>query len=262
MTGTDLLHVVGLALVVLLVPVTLVAAALAIVRLDRRITRKWAAAFRVVAGAMGLEFRPQRIDGCWGDLSPFDLFQHGRTRWFRNPLHGVARGVEVCAFDYQYTVGSDRHPHCRHQTAVGFRTRGLVLPDFNLRLRAWGDPAGPWAPALTREVLAGYRDIAFEDRAEVSTHYRLTGTDEAAVRRSLSGELLDYLAAQPALNVEAHGDRVLVYGAAVRATPEAIRGLIDAGFEVLAWLRPRDPADGDDHTGHPADPGYAGRTDG
>ena len=262
MTGTDPLHVAGLALLVLLVPVILVVAALAIVLLDRRITRKRAAAFRAVAGAMGLEFRPQGIDGCWGDLSPFDLFQHGRTRWFRNVLHGVARGVEVCAFDYQYTVGSDRHPQCRHQTAVGFCTPGLVLPDFNLRLRAWGAPAGPWAPVLTREVLAGYRDIALEDRAEFSTRYRLTGTDEAAVRRSLPGELLDYLAAHPAVNVEAYGDRVLVYGAAVRATPEAIRRLIDAGFDVLAWLRPGDPADGDDHTGHPGHPGYAGRTNG
>jgi hypothetical protein len=70
MTGTDLLHVAGLALLVLLVPVILVAAALAIVRLDRGITRKRAAEFRAVAGAMGLEFRPQGIDGCWGDLSP------------------------------------------------------------------------------------------------------------------------------------------------------------------------------------------------
>jgi len=240
MNGTDILLTGGL---VLLVFGTLLAAAIVIVRMDQRVTRTRAAAFRTVADEMGFAFHPQGINGYFGDLAPFDLFQHGRTRWFRNVMHGRARGVEVCVFDYQYTTGSDRHPECRHQTAVGFRTPDLALPDFNLRLRAWGDPAGPWAPALTREVEAGYRDIVLADRADFSRHYRLSGIDEAAVRRSFPGELLDDVAARPTLNVEAHGDRLLVYGTAARATPEAIREVVQAGFDILAQFRSSDLAD-------------------
>jgi hypothetical protein len=240
MNGTDILLIAGL---ILLIFGTLLTAAIIIVRMDLRITRKRAAVFKKVADEMGFDFHPQGINGYWGDISQFDLFQHGRTRWFRNVMHGQARGIEVCAFDYQYTTGSDRHPQCRHQTAVGFRTSHLALPDFDLRLKAWGDPAGPQAPALTREVQAGYRDIVFANRAEFSRHYQLSGIDEAAVRRSFTGELLDYFAAHPALNVEAHGDCLLVYGKAVRATPEAIRELIEVGFDILARFRSRDLAD-------------------
>lgn len=148
MNGTDILLIAGL---VFLVFGTLLTAAILIVRMDLRITRKRAAVFKKVADEMGFNFHPQGINGFWGDISQFDLFQHGRTRWFRNVMHGRAKGMEVCVFDYQYTTGSDRHPQCRHQTAVGFRTSLLALPDFDLRLKAWGDPAGPWAPALTRE---------------------------------------------------------------------------------------------------------------
>jgi hypothetical protein len=240
MNGTEILLVAGL---VFLVFGTLLTAAIIIVRMDLRITRKRTAVFEKVADEMDLDFHPQGINGYWGDISQFDLFQHGRTRWFRNVMHGRAKGMEVCVFDYQYTTGSDRHPQCRHQTAVGFRTSHLALPDFDLRLKAWGDAAGPWAPALTREVQAGYRDIVFVNREEFSRHYQLFSIDEAAVRRSFTGELLDYFAAHPDLNVEAHGDRLLVYGKAVRATPEAIRELTEAGFNILAWFRARDMPD-------------------
>src|SRR5437870_981715 len=107
MNGTEILSIAVPALLVLLVVGTLIAAVILIVRLDLRISRKRAAVFKELAGEMGFAFHPQGIDGYWDDVSQFDLFQHGRTRWFRNVMHGEARGVEVCVFDYQHTRSSD-----------------------------------------------------------------------------------------------------------------------------------------------------------
>lgn len=239
MGATDILRSAGPALLVLLVLATLVAAAVIFVRMDLRNTRKRAEVFQGVADEMDFDFHPQGINGYWGDVSQFDLFQHGRTRWFRNVMHGQVGGVEVCVFDYQYTTGSDRHPQCWHQTAIGFRAPDLDLPDFALRLKSWGDRFGPGAPALTREVQLGYRDVVFETHEEFSRHYELSGSNEAAVRRLFAGEPLDFFTAEPTLNVEAHGDRLLVYGGAVQASPEALRELVEAGFDLLAMFRPR-----------------------
>lgn len=237
MKGMDMPPIVVVASLILLVFAALVAALVLVVRTDLRNTRTRAAAFQKAAGEMGFAFHPQGVNGYLGDLSKFDLFQCGRTRWFRNVLYGRVRGVEVCVFDYQYTTGSDARPQCWHQTAVGFRAPDLALPDFALRLRSWGDRFGPGMPALTREVQAGYREIAFEASAAFSRHYRLSAIDEAEVRRLFAGGPLDFFADRPALNVEAHGDRLLVYRDAVPASPEGARGLVEAGFEVLAGLR-------------------------
>jgi hypothetical protein len=239
MNGTDILPIAGPVLLVLLVLGTLVAAAVLIVRMDLRHTQNRALVFEQVADEMDFDFHPQGINGYWGDVSQFDLFQHGRTRWFRNVMHGRARGVEVCVFDYQYTTGSDRHPQCWHQTAIGFRAPDLALPDFALRLKDWSDRFGQGAPPLTREVQMGYRDIVFETPEEFSRHYDLSGSNEAAVRRLFAGEPLDFFTHYPALNVEAHGDRLLVYRDAVQARPEGIRELVEAGFDVLAKFRAR-----------------------
>jgi hypothetical protein len=238
MNGTDLLPVAIPFLLVLLVVGTLIAAAVLVVRMDLGNTRKRAEAFRSVAEGMGLGFHPQGINGYWGNVSQFDLFQHGRTRWFRHVVHGKARGVEVCVFDYQYVMGSDSHPQCWHQTAVGFRATGLTLPDLGLRARTWGNRFGQWMPELPPEVGTGYRDVVFPNHDEFSEHYQLYGSDEAAVRRLFTEGLLDYFTEHPGLNVEAHGDRLLVYGDAVRANPAAVRKLMEVGFDVLARFRP------------------------
>ena len=208
--------------------VALSAAVILILWFDVRTSRMRAETFKKVAEEMGFEFQPQGITGFWADNSQFDLFQHGHTRWFRNVMHGKTNGIEVCIFDYQYTIGSARHPQCCHQTAIGFHSPDLNLPDFGLWLKAWRNRL---------EQGLGYKDIEFESHEQFSRLYQLCGNNEATVRRVFTQKLLDYFTHYPGLNVEVHGNRLLVYCQAVRTSPVEIRKLTEAGFDALAQLR-------------------------
>jgi hypothetical protein len=215
-------------LAVVVVAAVLGASVILIVWMDSHTSRKRAGTFMKVADEMGFDYNPNGIGGRLGDISSFDLCAHGETRWFRNVMHGQAKGVEVCVFDYQYTTGSARHPRCWHQTAVAFRVPDLNLPDFGLRAAAWKDRFGPATDRC---------EIVLESQEGFSERYQLFGEDAGRVRQLFTREMLDYFAAHPAVHVEAHGDRLLVAWQARRTSPEALRELVEAGFEVLARLR-------------------------
>ncbi|MFO0969093.1 MAG: hypothetical protein U0793_26360 [Gemmataceae bacterium] len=210
--------------------------ALLIARLDARLSRKRAEVFKAVAQQVGCAFHLQGINGYLGDVSTFDLFQHGRTRWFRNVIHGTVRGIEVCLFDYQYTMGSTRHPQCRHQTAVAFRVPNLNLPDFGLRLKNGSDRFGPWMAGSTLETQIGYRGIPLENHERFAERFQIYARHEAEVRRLFAQDRLDYFAALADVNVEAHDDRLLVYRHAAPTNPAAVLELMNTALDILNRL--------------------------
>lgn len=187
-------------------------------------------AFQKVAAEMGFEFFPTGQEGFWGDLSKFHLFQQGHSKHFRNLMRGTAMGLEVCIFDYQFTTGHGKHAVRWRQTAIGFQSPDLNLPDFGMRPEGFWQRLGQWL---------GYQDIDFESHEQFSKQYVLRGSDEAAVRNLFRERVLDYFTDHAGMNVEGHGDRLLVYWQARQMGPDQVRELMEAGFEALAQFRPK-----------------------
>jgi hypothetical protein len=185
-------------------------------------------AFAKVASEMGFEFFPTGQDGFWGDLSNFHLFQQGHSKQFRNLMRGTASGLEVGIFDYQFTTGHGKHSVRWRQTAIGFRSPDLDLPDFGMRPESFWHRLGQWF---------GYSDINFDSHAQFSKQYVLRGSSELHVRELFREPLLDYFTDHAGMNVEGHGDRLLVYWQARQMGPDQVRELMEAGFETLAQFR-------------------------
>jgi hypothetical protein len=185
-------------------------------------------AFEKVAGDMGFEFFPTGKEGFWGDLSMFHLFQQGHSKQFRNLMRGAAMGLQVCIFDYQFTTGSGKHAVRWRQTAIGFRSPDLDLTHFGLRPQGFWQRLGQWL---------GYQDIDFKSHEQFSRQYVLRGSDEVGVRKLFREPLLDYFTEHAGMNVEGHGDRLLVYWQARQMGAEQVRELMEAGFDALAQFR-------------------------
>lgn len=200
------------------------------IRAEVRRQRLRTEAFQKVAAEMGFEFLPTGKEGFWGDLSMFHLFQQGHSKQFRNLMRGTAIGLDVCIFDYEFTTGGGKHAVRWRQTAIGFRSPDLDLPDFGMRPEGFWQRLGQWL---------GYQDIDFKSHEQFSRQYILRGSDEVGVRKLFREPLLEYFTEHAGMNIEGHGDRLLVYWQARQMGAEQVRELMEAGFDALAQFRSR-----------------------
>jgi hypothetical protein len=220
-----------------LFPFLIVGAVMAVVALGIAthfvVERKRTEAIGRVAGELGLSFHPKGLPLLISQLSTYPLFSKGRAQKAANVIQGTTGDMEVTILDYQYTTGSGKHAHTWKQTVVCFKSDALALPSFELRPESLFDRLG---------AAFGGQDIDFEQYPAFSKKYVLRGTDEAQVRKVFTHEALRWLEAQPALCLEARGDRLLMYRASKRVKPDDIRAFLKEGFQAFALFK-RDCAD-------------------
>jgi hypothetical protein len=183
-----------------------------------------------VAEALGFEFLPEGDAALLADLQRFNLLAQGHGKRLDNLLRGVANGLEVCVFDYHYTLRAGKQQQTVSQTVVCFRLARAGLPSFSLRPGNCFHKLGQWF---------GYQDINFESHPNFSGKYLLRGADEAAIREVFTDDVLGwYEAAGSNLCTEGNGDLLLFHRQGGLIDPKDVRGLLEDGFVVLGLFQP------------------------
>jgi hypothetical protein len=165
-----------------------------------RAKKRWEGLLAVAVG-LGLSFAGDEFDAeRMPELGEVPLFAKGRAKKGSNHLFGVIDGVDVEAFDYQFTTGSGKSTQTHRQTVAVYRVigAGLGLPRFEMRPRRWYHTVGSWF---------GYRFVKFDSHPRFHGAYLLRGPDEAALREWFGPTLLEYLQERPGWHIASGGSR-------------------------------------------------------
>jgi hypothetical protein len=193
--------------------------------------KKRTAAFRHAADDLQFDFAATDASGFLNTLmgGSLHLFSQGCDKEAYNILRGLASGLEVAIFDYDYRSGSGRSRRMCRQSVIAFRFDGPPLPAFSVR------PENVWHKL---GQLFGYQDIDFNEHPTFSSRYLLRGPDEAAVRELFTDDVLSFCETMHGVSIEADGDRLLFYRHERRIKPAEVRSFLEEGFKVLAVFRP------------------------
>jgi hypothetical protein len=212
-----------------MLPVLIIVAVVAVVGIFAYVSylaeKKRTAELEQVARDLGFEFAPRGDAAFLKDLRRFHLFSQGHSQKLWNLLRGTSNNLEVSIFDYKYVTGGGKNSHTWLQTVICFRFDGPALPDFSLRPENVWHKIGAWF---------GYQDIDFESHPAFSSKYLLRGSNEEAVRRLFTAEVLEFYESTPGLSTEGAGNTLLYYRHSVREKPEALRSFMEDGFKVLS----------------------------
>jgi len=114
------------------------------------------------------------------DIPKFEITSRGGSKKRFNNFQGEAFGLELCFFDYEYTVGGVDDDDT-YTSTVGMTS--AELPVFQLSKEGLFDRIA--------DVFTG-SDIDFTDHEQFSNRYVLKGCDEHAVRKLFMPEVLDF----------------------------------------------------------------------
>ena len=156
--------------------------------------RKRQRSLQEVAARLGMSYRRSDESLSQSGVTRLPMFSKGQLR-ANNVLEGDVRGATCYVFDYVY-VSRKRHgkrSSYMRGTYSCFKLHDRRLPALQIRPASRGSGQDP---------------IALGNFGEFAEHYTVTGEDEGAIRRVLTGELLDYMGRREAdaWVVEADGE--------------------------------------------------------
>jgi hypothetical protein len=175
-----------------------------------------------VAQTMGMSFEGDK----WSepvlsqDLTT-QLFRKGSSRRFVNIMTGTSEEMPARLFDYAFVEGSSTQSRTVNQTVAAYVDPAASLPEFAIT---------PASLFKKLDGLLGPKPIAFDTNPEFTRRYRLTGSDEAAVRALFVPDVIAYFESlEPAGNwtVEGTGSTVVVYRAGKRVAPAELAKFLD-----------------------------------
>jgi hypothetical protein len=137
-----------------------------------------------IAEAMEFAFMPSLTSSSVRAIAPFRLFAQGRLPKACNAMQGRVGDCDVLSFDYQYTTGGGKSSQTHTVSAVIVFDGAAGVPDFQL------------APKTFLDKLVGFfshADVTIEDADEFGSRFKLSGPDEAALRRMFHPDLVQYL---------------------------------------------------------------------
>jgi hypothetical protein len=187
----------------------------------------------MTAAGLSFEFFPEGRPALTAALGRFHLFGQGHSRKLWNLMQGVANGLEISIFDYQFVVGHGKNRQIFLQSVFCAQRDGMDLPGFTMRPETFWHKIGS---------LFGNDDIDFESHPDFSKAYMLRGPIETAIRDLFTDDVLSYFESKKGLSVEGHRDTLLYYKSS-RLQPEEARAFMSEGFEVLNVLSPADSSE-------------------
>ncbi len=199
---------------------------------------------RRVAASLGFSFDAYPTQTTTDLLNSFTMIQSDASHKIRNVMEGDLDGTYVVIGDYSYTNrthghGGNRNASASRQTFAVFRSDDLPAPEFCLRPKS----------SLSRMLEGLVSQISGQDDIDVPSHpvfsetYRLSGSDEAAIRARFHTGILEYFEAHPGLRVEVTAHALLFYrpgnsSSSKFAKPGEIQALLDDALEVLHIFLP------------------------
>ncbi|MEM8867981.1 MAG: hypothetical protein AAGC73_06905 [Verrucomicrobiota bacterium] len=166
-----------------------------------------------IAEGLGMQFTPdsQKSDGF--GFSHMPLFSKGRSRRIRNLMSGPMADADGYLFDYRYTTGGGKNSSTYNQTVAVFHVPQHDLPGFSCKPEHFFHKVAD---------MFGYDDINFESYPVFSKNFRLTGTNEAAVRTIFSPQVIELLQKQTdkPWSIDAEGKWIAIYRPSRRIPPE------------------------------------------
>lgn len=159
------------------------------------------------------------------------LFSAGHSKKISNLILGTFNRLPFTLADYQYVISGGKESSTRKQTVMVIELEKLDLPSFNLHPRN-----------LFHKIarIFGKKDINFETYRQFSKLYRLTGDDEAAIRRIFSDSVISNFENNPGFNVEANGHKIMFYRSAKLVQPAQIQDFLQRGYDIFNNLAPRE----------------------
>jgi hypothetical protein len=170
-----------------------------------------------LASALQLTFEERRPDLALASLGACSLFCLGHSRRMFNVLSGTIDGLDVAVFDYAYTIGTGKYRHTFVQTVAWTKLAEPRFPTFALAPEGVLDKVS--------ELLGG-QDIDFPSHTSFSARFRLRGESEVSIRRLFTSAVLDAFERSDDVNVEASGDKLVVYRSGRIAEPPQVRDLV------------------------------------
>ena len=175
---------------------------------EKRRTERW----REVAAATGMGFSKKDGDLTQRTLSEFKILQPGgmQVPTAKNVVRTRVESSEVVVFLYEFMQRGRSGSYTR-QTVGAIRTPHRSLPGFRLVREGFFS-----------KLLAGLgaQDLDFESDPQFSSAYRVTGSDEAAVRRLFNPEVRAFFASRQDWLVEGAGPWLVMYRAGHRIGPD------------------------------------------
>ena len=167
--------------------------------------------------ATGASFNPSE----WAELSLFAPDPDATTmeKRVRNVMTGRRDGLDIAVLEYEQRERTIPFA-C---TAVCMRSRGMRLPALMLGAEGMGKEA---------------EEIVFTDHPGFARSYSAWGKDRARVVSALTPAVLDFLAAQEGLVVDASGERVIVWRPGF-VKPNALPALVEQGVTLVRLFSAR-----------------------
>jgi len=185
--------------------------------------KKRANALQAIAAEIGLQFSATHHEDLSASMQKFPLFNKGRGRKIRNVMSTETDIARLTIFDYQYRTGGGDNSRTHRQTVVALESEALRLPSFSLRPESVFHKIG---------AAIGMQDIDFEEHADFSDNFVLTG-DEQLVRQFFDNGLLNEFAKRQGISVEtAPGS--FIYFRTRRCKPEQIREYMSQAYAIYS----------------------------
>ena len=185
--------------------------------------KKRANALQAIAAEIGLQFSATHHEDLSASMQKFPLFNKGRGRKIRNVMSTETDIARLTIFDYQYRTGGGDNSRTYRQTVVALESEALRLPSFSLRPESVFHKIG---------AAIGMQDIDFEEHADFSDNFVLTG-DEQLVRQFFDNGLLNEFAKRQGISVEtAPGS--FIYFRTRRCKPEQIREYMSQAYAIYS----------------------------
>ena len=143
-------------------------------------------------------------------------------------ISGVANGVSMAIFDYQFTTGGGKNQQTHRQTVISFKSEHLLIPDFEVRPENVFHKIGQ---------AFGYGDIDFDSHPVFSKKFLLRGPDEPAIRELFTDEKLTFFENYLGICAEGGADQLLFYRARKIVKPDMINEFMTEGFSVYGQFK-------------------------